>query len=108
MSKPRSDIDVTTRVLTVHLIVSSIALMVFGYGQIATRNFDVQTARNVAFGINCGLSIFLVSFSTVAALLLRVQARTREMWSLAVVLVLWAVVVIVNVVFLVLYYTVEQ
>ena len=108
MSKPRAEADVTTRVLTVHLIVSSISLMVFGYGQIATRNFDTQTARNVASGVNCGLSILLVSFSTVAALLLRAQSRTREMWSLAVVLVLWAVVVTVNVVFLVLYYTVEQ
>lgn len=104
----RPEDDLAVRFITFHVIMTSISLMVFGYGQIATRNFDVQHARDVASGIHCVLSVLLVSFSAAVVLTMRVRMKAAEQLSPLVVFVLWAVVVVVNTSFLILYYTIEQ
>jgi hypothetical protein len=106
----RVEDDVAVRIISNHIILCSISLLVYGYGAFVSNGFTTETAKNVFIGVSGGISMLLVTFSAVISwIYARSVAHTRvTALGYAVLIVLWAVVIAVNTVFLVLYYTVEQ
>jgi len=106
----RTEDDVAVRIISNHIILCSLSLLVYGYGQFAARSFTTETAKNIYVGVSSGISITLVTFSAVVAWIYARSVAHTQVTALGYVVlaVLWSVVITVNVVFLVLYYTVER
>lgn len=108
VAPPKRDTSATVvQAVVGYTIVASISLLVYGYGLFSVNAFQSTQSNHVFLSLSCGLSMGLATIGAVAVAwfaLVSAPVWAGRCAALSVAL-LWAVVVTVNVVFLVLYFT---